>query len=132
LYSLICQYAKVGLIPSQQAEDGEVSNFQLELPNSRLKRASRLKSKLESSRFDKFFLLFVTMLGTFMVIGDGVLTPCISGLFGFVCLPLMHGSLQFTNMIFTIILERLKKEKERVYGLFIIDILPIINSKQYF
>ncbi|XP_059438723.1 potassium transporter 5-like [Corylus avellana] len=78
LYSLICRYAKVGLIPSQQAEDLEVSNFQLELPNSRLKRASRLKSKLESSRFAKFFLLFATMLGTSMVIGDGVLTPCIS------------------------------------------------------
>ncbi|KAM4086623.1 hypothetical protein ACJW30_10G116500 [Castanea mollissima] len=78
LYSLICRYAKVGLIPSQQAEDQEVSNFQLELPNNRLKRASWLKSKLENSQFAKFFLLFATMLGTSMVIGDGVLTPCIS------------------------------------------------------
>ncbi|KAJ6723460.1 POTASSIUM TRANSPORTER [Salix koriyanagi] len=33
---------------------------------------------LESSKFAKFFLLFATMLGTSMVIGDGVLTPCIS------------------------------------------------------
>jgi KUP system potassium uptake protein len=73
----------VGLIPSQQAEDQEVSNFQLELPSSRLKRASTLKSKLENSRFAKLFLLFATMLGTSMVIGDGVLTPCISGLFLF-------------------------------------------------
>ncbi|XP_023892774.1 potassium transporter 5 [Quercus suber] len=78
LYSLICRYAKVGLIPSQQAEDQEVSNFQLELPSNRLKRASWLKSKLENSQFAKFFLLFATMLGTSMVIGDGVLTPCIS------------------------------------------------------
>ncbi|KAG6700154.1 hypothetical protein I3842_08G098500 [Carya illinoinensis] len=78
LYSLICRYAKVGLIPSQQAEDGEVSNFKLELPNDRLNRASRLKSKLESSQSAKYFLLFTTMLGTSMVIGDGVLTPCIS------------------------------------------------------
>ncbi|XP_018829891.2 potassium transporter 5-like [Juglans regia] len=78
LYSLICRYAKVGLIPSQQAEDREVSNFKLESPNDRLKRASRLKSKLESSQSAKYFLLFATMLGTSMVIGDGVLTPCIS------------------------------------------------------
>ncbi|XVE73283.1 hypothetical protein DITRI_Ditri11bG0105100 [Diplodiscus trichospermus] len=78
LYSLICRYAKVGLIPSQQAEDSDVSNFQLELPSKRLKRASRLKSKLENSNFAKFFLLIITMLGTSMVIGDGVLTPCIS------------------------------------------------------
>ncbi|KAB1203069.1 Potassium transporter 5 [Morella rubra] len=78
LYSLVCRYAKLSLIPSQQPEDREVSNFRIELPNSRLKRASRLKSKLENSQFAKFFLLFATMLGTSMVIGDGVLTPCIS------------------------------------------------------
>ncbi|KAF8394540.1 hypothetical protein HHK36_020751 [Tetracentron sinense] len=78
LYSLICRYAKVGLLPSQQAEDRDVSNFQLQLPNNRLWLASRLKSKLENSKFAKYFLLFATMLGTSMVIGDGVLTPCIS------------------------------------------------------
>ncbi|XWS76523.1 hypothetical protein CRYUN_Cryun01aG0183900 [Craigia yunnanensis] len=78
LYSLICRYARVSLIPSQQAEDCGVSNFQLELPGKRLKRASKIKSKLESSQFAKKFLLIITMLGTSMVIGDGVLTPCIS------------------------------------------------------
>ncbi|KAJ6972990.1 potassium transporter 5-like isoform X2 [Populus alba x Populus x berolinensis] len=78
LYSLICRYAKVGLIPSQQVEDRDVSNFRLELPSNRLRRASKLKSKLEKSKFAKLFLLFATMLGTSMVIGDGVLTPCIS------------------------------------------------------
>ncbi|KAF3436412.1 hypothetical protein FNV43_RR23504 [Rhamnella rubrinervis] len=78
LYSLVCRYAKVGLTPNEQAEDKEVSNFQLELPNDRLKRASRIKTKLENSRFAKYFLLLATMLGTSMVIGDGVLTPCIS------------------------------------------------------
>lgn len=78
LYSLICRYAKVGLIPSQQVEDRDVSNFRLELPSNRLRRASKLKSNLEKSKFAKLFLLFATMLGTSMVIGDGVLTPCIS------------------------------------------------------
>ncbi|GLT66552.1 hypothetical protein SLA2020_389100 [Shorea laevis] len=78
LYSLICRYAKVGLIPNQQAEDKEVSNFQLELRSNRLWMASRVKSKLESGQFAKFFLLLATMLGTAMVIGDGVLTPCMS------------------------------------------------------
>ncbi|XP_072960463.1 potassium transporter 5 isoform X1 [Typha angustifolia] len=78
LYSLICRYAKVGLIPNQQAEDREVSNFRLEYPNRRLQRATKVKAALENSRFAKYFLLFVTMLGTSMVIGDGVLTPCIS------------------------------------------------------
>lgn len=80
LYSLIYRYANVGLVPSQQAEDSNVSNFQLELPgNKRSRMASSLKSKLENSRVAKFFLFFATLLGTSMLIGDGVLTPCISG-----------------------------------------------------
>ncbi|OMP05037.1 potassium transporter [Corchorus olitorius] len=78
LYSLICRYAKVSLIPSQQAEDHNVSNFQIELPSRRLKWASALKSQLEKSQFAKYFLLLGTMLGTSMLIGDGILTPCIS------------------------------------------------------
>uniref|UniRef100_A0A7N0TTH4 Potassium transporter n=1 Tax=Kalanchoe fedtschenkoi TaxID=63787 RepID=A0A7N0TTH4_KALFE len=78
LYSLICRYAKVGLIPSQQPEDVHVSNFKIDVPSNRVLRASVLKSKLEESNFAKYFLLFATMLGTSMVIGDGILTPCIS------------------------------------------------------
>ncbi|KAK2636969.1 hypothetical protein Ddye_031761 [Dipteronia dyeriana] len=80
LYSLICRHAKVGLIPSEQAEDCDVSNYQIELPNDSrgTRRASKLKSILENSHFAKLFLLFVTLLGTSMVIGDGILTPSIS------------------------------------------------------
>nr|XP_019071170.1 potassium transporter 5-like [Solanum lycopersicum] len=78
LYSLICRYSKVGLIPSQQPEDKDVSTFKLDLPDRRTRRASKLKSKLENSNFAKFFMLIATMLGTSMVIGDGILTPCIA------------------------------------------------------
>ncbi|XP_023904259.1 potassium transporter 5-like isoform X1 [Quercus suber] len=78
LYSLICRYAKVSLTPNQQAEDKEVSNYRLDVPNRRLKRASFIKSMLESNQILKYFILFMTMLGTSMVIGDGILTPCIS------------------------------------------------------
>ncbi|PPS05044.1 hypothetical protein GOBAR_AA15624 [Gossypium barbadense] len=78
LFSLICRYARVSLIPSQQAEDREVSNYKLELPSKRLKLASVLKSSLEKSQFAKIFLLLVTMLGTSMVIGDSIFTPSIS------------------------------------------------------
>jgi KUP system potassium uptake protein len=79
IYSLICRYANVSLIPNQQAEDCEVSNYKLEVQSNRLRRASWIKSKLEKSKFAKLLLLLVSMLGTSMVIGDGVLTPCISG-----------------------------------------------------
>lgn len=78
LYSLICRFSKVGLIPSTMAEDSDVSTYKLDMPDRRTRRASSLKSALENSEFAKFFLLIATMLGTSMVIGDGVLTPCIS------------------------------------------------------
>ncbi|KAK9289191.1 hypothetical protein L1049_017665 [Liquidambar formosana] len=78
LYSLICRHAKVSLTPNQQAEDKDVSNYKIDVPNGRLKRASVVKSMLENSQFAKHILLFTTMLGTSMVIGDGILTPCIS------------------------------------------------------
>jgi KUP system potassium uptake protein len=43
-------------------------------------RESRTKRFLESSVFWQKVLLFVVLLGTSMVIGDGVLTPAISGM----------------------------------------------------
>ncbi|KAF4352466.1 hypothetical protein F8388_012167, partial [Cannabis sativa] len=78
LYSLICRYAKVGLTPSEQAEDTNISNFKLELPTKRVKLATWVKSRLEKSDIAKYFLLIVTFLGTSMLIGDGIFTPCIS------------------------------------------------------
>ncbi|KAJ0046294.1 hypothetical protein Pint_05573 [Pistacia integerrima] len=78
LYSLICRYAKVSLIPNDQPEDRELSNYRLDKPSSQLKRAQKIKDKLETSTYAKTILFLVTILGTSMVIGDGVLTPCIS------------------------------------------------------
>ncbi|XP_030463096.1 potassium transporter 5-like [Syzygium oleosum] len=78
LYSLMCRYAKASLTPNQQAEDNEVLNYRLEGLSHRLRQASAMKSLLENSKAAKYLLLFVTMLGTAMVIGDGILTPCIS------------------------------------------------------
>lgn len=83
----------MSLIPSQEVEDRDVSTYQLELPNKSLQRASKVQAKLENSNFAKYVLLFATMLGTSMVIGDGVLTPCISGMvYQFIILLLL-----FTN-----------------------------------
>ncbi|XP_076925915.1 potassium transporter 5-like [Bidens hawaiensis] len=78
LYSKLCRYAKVGLIPSEQLEDREVSNYQLELPGKQNTISTKVKKTLEQSNFAKFALLFAAMLGTSMVIGDGILTPSIS------------------------------------------------------
>ncbi|KAF2289207.1 hypothetical protein GH714_029409 [Hevea brasiliensis] len=78
LYSLICRHAKVNLIPNQQAEDREVSKYKLDLPKHSTKLASALKYSLESSLLIKYSLFFTTLIGVSMVLGDGILTPCIS------------------------------------------------------
>lgn len=78
LYSLICRYSKVSLIPNRQPADEEISNFKIELPTQRLERALRLKEKLEKTFFWKNLLLIVALLGASLVMGDGILTSCIS------------------------------------------------------
>ncbi|KAE9615998.1 putative potassium transporter [Lupinus albus] len=78
LYSLICRHVKVSLIPNQQPEDKELSNYKLETPSTQMKRAQKHKQKLEGSHYARIILLLVTIMGTSMVIGDGILTPTIS------------------------------------------------------
>lgn len=81
MYSLICRHSKVSAIPNQQAEDMELSAYKLKIPNRHLKRAEKIKKALEKSSWAKTGLLSLALLGTCMVIGDGILTPCISGWF---------------------------------------------------
>ena len=79
LYSLISRYSKIRLIPNQQVEDSMVSNYSIESPSLPLRRAQWLKEKLECSKAAKVGLFTITILGTSMVMGDGTLTPAISG-----------------------------------------------------
>ncbi|GAB4848469.1 Potassium transporter 5 [Ancistrocladus abbreviatus] len=78
VYSKLCRYAKVSMIPNYQPEDAQLSNYKLETPTKQLKRAEKIKEKLENSRVVKEVLFLVTILATSMVMGDGVLTPSIS------------------------------------------------------
>ncbi|KAJ3697209.1 hypothetical protein LUZ61_000914 [Rhynchospora tenuis] len=78
LYSLISRYAKISLVPNQQAEDALVSNYHLEGVTPELKRAHWLKEKLEKGLAAKILIFACTILATSMVMGDGVLTPLIS------------------------------------------------------
>lgn len=78
LYSLLCRYAKIGLTPNHQPEDSEVSNYRLDLPSKQLRRAAKIKEIMESKRVIQVVLFLITILGTSMVIGDGILTPSIS------------------------------------------------------
>ncbi|GAB4832041.1 Potassium transporter 2 [Ancistrocladus abbreviatus] len=77
LYSLICRHAKVGLLPNRQVADEAVSTYKLEHPPE-ARSSSKVKKLLEKHRALHTALLVLVLLGTCMVIGDGLLTPAIS------------------------------------------------------
>ncbi|TVU47139.1 hypothetical protein EJB05_06724 [Eragrostis curvula] len=77
LYSLICRHANVSLLPNRQIADEELSTYKLERPPDTTDK-SRIKKWLEKHRKLRVALLIMVMIGTCMVIGDGVLTPAIS------------------------------------------------------
>ena len=80
LYSLISRYAKVCLIPNQQAEDELVSRYRHRAkPSATLRRAQWMKNLLETSKAAKISLFFLTILATALAISDSMLTPPISG-----------------------------------------------------
>ncbi|XP_052173170.1 potassium transporter 6-like isoform X2 [Diospyros lotus] len=79
LYSLLCRHARVNSLPNCQLADEELSTYKKDItaPASTTFGA-RLKSTLETHRVLQKCLLVLALIGTSMVIGDGVLTPAIS------------------------------------------------------
>ncbi|KAJ7542461.1 hypothetical protein O6H91_10G107800 [Diphasiastrum complanatum] len=78
LYSLISRYAKISLVTKHHPGDQSLSTYKLQIPSKELERSIWIKDKLEKSLTLKRALLFITLFGTCMVIGDGILTPAIS------------------------------------------------------
>lgn len=69
LYSLLCRHFNIGILPSKQTG----LNF------DRTTETNTWLAKLfEKSLVARRLLLFIAMLGTCMLIGDGILTPAIS------------------------------------------------------
>lgn len=78
LYSLLCRHAKLSLLPNQQAADEDLSTYKLK-PPPETTQGIWLKKLLEKHEKLQTALLIIVLLGTCMIIGDGVLTPAISG-----------------------------------------------------
>ncbi|ESQ28184.1 hypothetical protein EUTSA_v10018152mg [Eutrema salsugineum] len=83
LYSLLCRHARVNSLPSCQLADEQLIEYKADsngsssaIPQSGF--AASLKSTLEKHRVLQKILLVLALIGTCMVIGDGVLTPAIS------------------------------------------------------
>ncbi|CAA7396169.1 unnamed protein product [Spirodela intermedia] len=78
MYSLICRHCNVGAVPAVEAEEVELPAGNPPGTGEHLQRAERIKRAMEGSPWAKACLLTVALLGTCMVVGDGILTPCIS------------------------------------------------------
>ncbi|XP_042043426.1 potassium transporter 11-like isoform X1 [Salvia splendens] len=78
LYSLLCRHAKVRTIPNQHKTDEELTTYSRNTVHE-LSFAAKTKAWLEANAFRKTALLMLVLVGTCMVIGDGILTPAISG-----------------------------------------------------
>lgn len=78
MYSLLCRHAKFSLLPNQQAADEELSTYKYG-PSAQEASCLPLKRFLEKHKKCRTILLLVVLLGACMVIGDGVITPAISG-----------------------------------------------------
>ena len=78
LYSLLFRHAKFSLLPNQQAADEELSAYKYG-PSAPVTINSPLKRFLDKHKKLRIALLVFVLIGAGMVIGDGVLTPAISG-----------------------------------------------------
>ncbi|XP_073279412.1 potassium transporter 10-like [Primulina huaijiensis] len=77
LYSLLCRHAKVKIIPNQHRTDEELTTYSRSTFHEKSLPA-KIKKWLEAHAFRRNALLLIVLVGTCMVIGDGILTPAIS------------------------------------------------------
>lgn len=86
LYSLLCRHARVSSLPNCQVADEELSDYRDKKDSSLLSASAprksgigpRIRAVLERHGVLQRLLLVLALIGTCMVIGDGVLTPAIS------------------------------------------------------
>ncbi|XP_024370150.1 probable potassium transporter 11 [Physcomitrium patens] len=92
LYSLLCRYCNISLLPNQHPTDVELTTYLVDHANQK----TYLQRKLEGSPSLQKVLLLIVLLGTCMVIGDGILTPSISVLSSVVGIRAASSSLDTT------------------------------------
>ncbi|KAE8674196.1 putative potassium transporter 13 [Hibiscus syriacus] len=106
LYSLLCRRAKLGLLSASDAPDDDISAYNYGPSRKETVASSILKEFFDKYRSSQIVLLLLVLLGTSMVIGDGILTPSMSVLSAVngvkVKAPNLHGN--YTVFIACVIL----------------------------
>jgi KUP system potassium uptake protein len=78
LYSLLCRHAKINTIPNQHRTDEELTTYSRYTYDEK-SLAAKIKRWLEGHQIRKNVILILVLFGTCMAVGDGILTPAISG-----------------------------------------------------
>ncbi|XP_010644862.1 probable potassium transporter 13 isoform X3 [Vitis vinifera] len=78
LYSLLCRHSKMGLLNASYAARENISSCDSQIPTEETRTSLLLKEFFQKHRSSRIVLLLVVLLGTSMVIGDGILTPTMS------------------------------------------------------
>lgn len=78
LYSLLCRNGRLSILPNQQSTDEKLSTYGTE-DFADTWQSSILKLFFEKHPGIRKGLLIFVLIGTCMAIGDGVITPSISG-----------------------------------------------------
>ncbi|XVE52820.1 hypothetical protein DITRI_Ditri02bG0154700 [Diplodiscus trichospermus] len=78
LYSLLCRHSRMGLLNTTNVADEHVSIDKAEEPIPDTRTSLLIKQFFEKYHSSRVVLLLVVLLGTSMVIGDGILSPTMS------------------------------------------------------
>jgi hypothetical protein len=76
---LLCRHANIKIIPNQHRTDEELTTYSRTTSHEK-SFAAKTQRWLEGQAFIKSTILILVLVGTCMVIGDGILTPAISGM----------------------------------------------------
>lgn len=80
LYSLLCRHSKMGLLKTDYVAHQCVSSNNSTATTEQTRTSLLIKEFFEKHRSSRVVLLLLVLLGTSMVIGDGILTPTMSGI----------------------------------------------------
>ncbi|XP_048329590.2 probable potassium transporter 13 isoform X2 [Ziziphus jujuba] len=78
LYALLCQNSRVGLLSTGYPADKHICSCNSEISKRETRTSLLMKEFFERYKSSRVVLLLVVLLGTSMVIGDGILTPTMS------------------------------------------------------
>lgn len=80
LYTLLCQNSRIGLLNTAYPAHEHVSSSSSEISTRETRTSLLMKDFFERFKSSRIVLLLLVLLGTSMVVGDGILTPTMSGM----------------------------------------------------